>query len=99
MLDLSVTVHDIEERRNLLRIKKRNLHFGNTMALSVSYMWKKAYSLHVFCVTFPKSENAIQICSDHGGAMIVLSRKFLFFDTFSIEKTWHIPPLPWIIFL
>ena len=33
-----MTVHDIEERRNLLRIKKRNLHFGNTMALSVSYI-------------------------------------------------------------
>ena len=99
MLDLSVMVHDVEERCNLLRIKKRNLHFGNTMALSVSYMWKKACSLYVFCVAFPKSENAIQICSNHGGAMIIVSRKFLFFDTFSIEKTWLNPSFPWSIFL
>lgn len=80
-------VHDVEERCNLLRIKKDKSAFWGIPWLCQYHICEKRHILYMFFVTFLSQRMLFRFVSDHGGAMIVVSRKFLFFDTFSIEKT------------
>lgn len=49
ILHVSVMVHDVVDKCNLLRMKKRNIFWEYYGSVSIIHM-KKAYSLYVFCV-------------------------------------------------